>query len=127
MATGSVLASSRDGVVDMIHKKYGSDAGYLAEKALGSGNDDVADVLVYFDAHGVARQVFVGTSIVPTSNTVDKEIVDNGERRDSYRSVLFESEDFRSVLSASTSQTPIHPLDGEEYQSKIDQPTYIQV
>ncbi|KAI7850593.1 hypothetical protein BDC45DRAFT_608714 [Circinella umbellata] len=129
VATGSVLASSRNGVIDMIYKKYGSDAGFIAEKALGSGNDDVADVLVYFDSHGVARQVFVGTSVVPTTNTSlpDKEIIDNGERRGSHRSVLFEAEDFRSILSTSTSETPIHPLEDEELQSKRDQSTYIHV
>ncbi|KAI8138111.1 hypothetical protein BJV82DRAFT_322029 [Fennellomyces sp. T-0311] len=126
MATGAVLASSRDGIVDMVYKKYGQDAGYLAEKALGSGNDDVADVLVYFDSNGVARQVFVGSSAYSTAS-VAGEIMEERNRRDSsQRSVIFDNDDFVSSIATSSGE-PIHPLDLEESQSKKDQPTYIQV
>ncbi|KAI8073162.1 hypothetical protein BC940DRAFT_290687 [Gongronella butleri] len=70
IAAGTVYAASRDSFVDVIRKKYGHDAGYVAEKMLGkqqstlqgadagganggSGND----VLVYFDHQGISRRV----------------------------------------------------------------------
>ena len=125
MATGTVLASSRDGVVDMIYKRYGQDAGYLAEKAMGSGGDEVADVLVYFDSRGVARQVFVGPSPPrtlappPPSNKHDSSAIDSAfddefahddEQCESFRSMIFsydpsEDDDALPVTS------PVHPLD----------------
>ncbi|KAG1472334.1 hypothetical protein G6F56_001595 [Rhizopus delemar] len=57
-ATGIVLASSRQGITQLVQKKYGSDAGYLAEKTMGSVSH-VAH-LVYFDAKGISRTVILG-------------------------------------------------------------------
>jgi hypothetical protein len=55
-AASAVLVSSRDSIIQMVHKKYGSDAGYMAEKTIGSGTN-VAQMLVYFDARGISRRV----------------------------------------------------------------------
>lgn len=55
-AASAVLVSSRDSAIKMVHKKYGSDAGYMAEKTIGSGVN-VAEMLVYFDARGISRRV----------------------------------------------------------------------
>lgn len=137
MATGTVLASSRDGVVDMIYKRYGQDAGYLAEKAMGSGGDEVADVLVYFDSRGVARQVFVGPSppraLAPPpqpSNKHDSTGVDSAyddefaheeeeDQCESFRSMIFsydpsEDDDALPVTS------PVHPLDHSSQDNNHD-------
>lgn len=135
MATGTVLASSRDGVVDMIYKRYGQDAGYLAEKAMGSGGDEVADVLVYFDSRGVARQVFVGPSpprtlAAPPSSSnknestagdsaFDDEFGHDEEQCESFRSMIFsydpsEDDDAFPVTSS------VHPLDSLSSQDKQD-------
>ncbi|CDS06187.1 hypothetical protein LRAMOSA08715 [Lichtheimia ramosa] len=134
MATGTVLASSRDGVVDMIYKRYGQDAGYLAEKAMGSGGDEIADVLVYFDSRGVARQVFVGPSPPrtlaappPSSNKNESTAVDSAfddefghdeEQCESFRSMIFSydpSEDDADALPVTSS---VHPLDSLSSQNK---------
>lgn len=136
MATGTVLASSRDGVVDMIYKRYGQDAGYLAEKAMGSGGDEVADVLVYFDSRGVARQVFVGPSpprtlAAPPSSSnknestagdsaFDDEFGHDEEQCESFRSMIFSydpSEDDDDALPVTSS---VHPLDSLSSQNKQD-------
>lgn len=58
-AASMVLVSSRDSIIQMIHKKYGTDAGYMAEKTIGSGAN-MAEMLVYFDARGISRRVIVG-------------------------------------------------------------------
>ncbi|GAN09490.1 hypothetical protein MAM1_0270c09020 [Mucor ambiguus] len=58
-AASLVLVSSRDSIIQMVHKKYGTDAGYMAEKTIGSGAN-VAEMLVYFDARGISRRVIVG-------------------------------------------------------------------
>lgn len=58
-AASMVLVSSRDSIIQMVHKKYGTDAGYMAEKTIGSGTN-VAEMLVYFDARGISRRVIVG-------------------------------------------------------------------
>lgn len=58
-AASMVLVSSRDSIIQMIHKKYGTDAGYMAEKSIGSGIN-AAEMLVYFDARGISRRVVVG-------------------------------------------------------------------
>ncbi|KAF7723463.1 hypothetical protein EC973_002017 [Apophysomyces ossiformis] len=57
-ASTAVLASSRDGMVDIVHKKYGSDAGFAVKKTLGS-TGHVLDTLVYFDGRGISRHVLV--------------------------------------------------------------------
>ncbi|KAI9263713.1 hypothetical protein BY458DRAFT_514570 [Sporodiniella umbellata] len=58
-AAGIVLDSSRQGITQMIRKKYGTDAGYLAERTMGSVTNMVH--LVYFDAKGISRTVILGT------------------------------------------------------------------
>ncbi|KAI8647872.1 senescence-associated protein-domain-containing protein [Parasitella parasitica] len=60
-AASMVLVSSRDSITHMIHKKYGADAGYMAEKTVGSGGN-LAGMLVYFDARGISRRVLLGSA-----------------------------------------------------------------
>jgi hypothetical protein len=55
-AASAVFASSREGAVQMIQKKYGADAGYIAEKTIGTGSN-LTSMLVYFDARGISRRV----------------------------------------------------------------------
>lgn len=57
-AASAVLGSSRDSLIQVVHKKYGSDAGYIAEKTIGAGAN-VAEMLVYFDARGISRRVVI--------------------------------------------------------------------
>lgn len=57
-AASLILESSRDSLVQMIHKKYGPDVGYMAEKTIGAGSN-VAEMLVYFDARGISRRVIL--------------------------------------------------------------------
>ncbi|KAH8556999.1 senescence-associated protein-domain-containing protein [Umbelopsis sp. PMI_123] len=55
-AAGTVSASARSAIVDLIRKKYGEDAGYVAARTLhATGN--IVEMLIYFDARGIARQV----------------------------------------------------------------------
>ncbi|CEI86067.1 hypothetical protein RMCBS344292_00512 [Rhizopus microsporus] len=58
-AASVVLDSSREGIVQIVRKKYGDDAGYVAEKTVGTVSH-VADLLVYFDAKGISRRVVLG-------------------------------------------------------------------
>lgn len=56
VAAGTISASARSALVDIIRKKYGEDAGYVAARTLhATGN--IVEMLVYFDARGIARQV----------------------------------------------------------------------
>jgi hypothetical protein len=57
-AVGTVAAASRQGLIQVIEKKYGLDAGYMAEKILGSDKAN-EDVMVYFDGQGISRKVVV--------------------------------------------------------------------
>lgn len=72
-AASSVLVSSRDSLIQMIHKKYGSDAGYIAEKTIGAGTN-VAEMLVYFDARGISRRVVIsGVNGYSNQNKVEEK------------------------------------------------------
>ncbi|KAG2179534.1 hypothetical protein INT44_006381 [Umbelopsis vinacea] len=56
VAAGTISASARSALVDIIKKKYGEDAGFVAARTLhATGN--IVEMLVYFDARGIARQV----------------------------------------------------------------------
>ncbi|KAI8990277.1 senescence-associated protein-domain-containing protein [Pilobolus umbonatus] len=57
-AATAILASSRDSVVKIVHKKYGEDAKFIAERTLGAASN-VADTLVYFDGAGISRRVIM--------------------------------------------------------------------
>ncbi|KAL0075668.1 senescence-associated protein-domain-containing protein [Phycomyces blakesleeanus] len=60
-AASAVIGSSRDGIVHIVHRKYGEDAGYVAQRTMGSAAD-IADTLVYFDAGGIARRVLTSSA-----------------------------------------------------------------
>lgn len=129
MATGTVLASSRDGVVDMIYKKYGSDAGYLAEQALGSTQDDVPDVLVYFDSRGVARQVLVGDhrrqpSIMSSPSDIFTTVTDPRRMSNADSSIVFDDEFLPATLNFSASEegeSSVHPLESRPSTTEQEQ------
>lgn len=57
-AASAVLGSSRDSLIQVVHKKYGQDAGYIAQRTIGTGAN-IVDMLVYFDARGISRRVVV--------------------------------------------------------------------
>lgn len=58
IAVSAVGDSARTAIVDLIRKKYGVDAGYVAAKTLrATGN--IAEMLIYFDARGIGRQVMI--------------------------------------------------------------------
>lgn len=91
-AASLIFESSRDSLVQMIHKKYGPDAGYMAEKTIGTGGN-VAEMLVYFDARGISRRVIVNgareaTKQPDTSSTTRKD-----------NEVVFENEWFDDSVS----------------------------
>ncbi|ORY91847.1 hypothetical protein BCR43DRAFT_527183 [Syncephalastrum racemosum] len=119
MATGTVLASSRDGMVDMIYKKYGQDAGYLAEQALGSTQDDVPDVLVYFDSRGVARQVLVGDhrrqpSIMSSPTDIFTTVTNPRRMSNAENSIVFDDEFLPATMNFAASEggeSSVHPLE----------------
>ncbi|KAI9312176.1 hypothetical protein BX666DRAFT_860115 [Dichotomocladium elegans] len=94
MATGSVLGSSRDSAIEIIYKKFGEDAGFLAEQAVGSRKSEVADILVYYDGNGVARQVFVGPNNPSVYAMRQQDLSSNPVTRDPSGAELHESEFF---------------------------------
>jgi hypothetical protein len=58
IAAGAVGDSARTAIVDLIKKKYGPDAGYVAARTLRT-TKNIAEMLVYFDALGISRQVVI--------------------------------------------------------------------
>lgn len=143
MAAGSILASSRDGVVDLVYRKYGPDAGYLAEKALGGSHGHGADILVYFDKNGVARQVLVGPPCQQPLAITDGAVTAAASEQDLYShrdsltstttqqsyqaggSLVFEyNDDYHTssstfplssptAIDSSPATPPVHPLDSD--------------
>lgn len=148
MAAGTVLASSRDGVVDLVYRKYGPDAGYLAEKAMGGSHGHGADILVYFDKNGVARQVLVGppcqqqplaisdasSSCADDLDSRRESLISTTTTQQSYRanSLVFEYNDDSScplssptTLDSSPAATPpVHPL-VSEHSAQSNEPSSI--
>ncbi|KAI7863037.1 senescence-associated protein-domain-containing protein [Spinellus fusiger] len=61
VATNAIMSFSRDSIVHIIHKKYGEDAGYIAEKTIGSAINAVDTIC--FDTSGIARHIFASVSI----------------------------------------------------------------
>ncbi|SAM00270.1 hypothetical protein [Absidia glauca] len=57
VAGRTVFTASREGLVQMIEKKYGPDAGYMAERLIGTSKPGGGDVMVYFDDQGISRRV----------------------------------------------------------------------
>ncbi|KAI7903730.1 senescence-associated protein-domain-containing protein [Cokeromyces recurvatus] len=77
-AASVVLTSSRDSLVQMIHKKYG-DVGYMAGKTLGTGKN-IAEMLIYFDARGISRRVILsGVNDLRKKSQENKEVVFENE------------------------------------------------
>lgn len=87
-AASSVLGSSRDSLIQMIHKKYGSDAGYIAEKTIGAGSN-VAEMLVYFDARGISRRVVI-SGVNGYSNQSKEEEKPVDQSQENGHQVVFE-------------------------------------
>ncbi|KAI8886473.1 hypothetical protein K501DRAFT_269828 [Backusella circina FSU 941] len=52
----AILNSSRESVVQVVHKKYGEDASLVVDRTLGTGYN-LSCMMVYFDAKGVSRRV----------------------------------------------------------------------
>lgn len=88
-AAGTVLTTSRDSFVHLIYKKYGQDAGYLAERAMGS-TSHLAEVLVYFDARGISRRVITG-SAREYSNQHQQKQQQQQQQEMTEREVMFEN------------------------------------
>jgi hypothetical protein len=79
IAAGAVGDSARIALVDLIRRKYGPDAGYVAARTLHvTGN--LVGMLVYFDARGISRQVIVrGTKSIHPYNQKKKEDYSDSE------------------------------------------------
>lgn len=89
-AASAVLGSSRDSLIQVVHKKYGQDAGYIAQRTIGAGAN-VADTLVYFDARGISRRVVLsGASKVSNSEAKTEEVDVAGQPNGSQ--VVFEND-----------------------------------
>lgn len=87
-AASAVLGSSRESLVQVVHKKYGQDAGYIAERTIGLGSN-VSDMLVYFDARGISRRVVVsGAKKAPSITNTESEKLTDSEQSE----VVFENE-----------------------------------
>ncbi|ORZ24213.1 hypothetical protein BCR42DRAFT_402457 [Absidia repens] len=71
-AASTVLSASRQTLVQVIEKKYGADAGYMAGKIIGANKSDEDDVMVYFDNHGISRKVVLQQSHSITSTDIHK-------------------------------------------------------
>ncbi|KAI8097533.1 uncharacterized protein BX664DRAFT_356763 [Halteromyces radiatus] len=87
VAAGTVLAASRQGLIQVIEKKYGPDAGYIAEKLMGSDTAN-EDVLVYFDSNGVSRHVVLQH---PSSSSSSSNRKKNRQQENSY--LVYEDKD----------------------------------
>ncbi|KAI9480746.1 MAG: senescence-associated protein-domain-containing protein [Benjaminiella poitrasii] len=96
-AASLILVSSRDSLVQMVHKKYGQDAGYMAEKTLGS-SVNVAEMLVYFDARGISRRVVLSGI---------NELHNNNKEETSNNEVVFENDDEWLHQSEDKSKTKV--------------------
>ncbi|KAI8387334.1 senescence-associated protein-domain-containing protein [Blakeslea trispora] len=57
-AASMVIGTTGNSLVEVIDKKYGPDAGFMASKTIGS-TVNVAEALVYFDARGISRRVIM--------------------------------------------------------------------
>ncbi|KAI8341234.1 hypothetical protein BC941DRAFT_416286 [Chlamydoabsidia padenii] len=73
VAGKTVFSASREGLIQIIEKKYGPDAGYMAEKLMGTSKTD-DDVMVYFDDQGISRKVVIqhqqqSSSAIDRNNT----------------------------------------------------------
>ncbi|CAO3588130.1 unnamed protein product [Absidia cylindrospora] len=100
VAAGTVFSASRQGLIQVIEKKYGPDAGYMAEKLMGSDKAG-EDVMVYFDGQGISRKVVMQQQQQqqqqpsPSANQQASTSVlvyqDNeNEREDSQRQVVYD-------------------------------------
>lgn len=108
-AASMVLATSRDSVVQMIHKKYGNDAGYMAQKTIGSGVN-TAEMLMYFDARGISRRVVLGATNEYSSHQdkmSDKKSDTNEEMAGNQ--VVFENDDWLHEDGSSSTQNSTKP------------------
>lgn len=84
-AASVVLESSRDSIIQVVQKKYGDDAGYIAQRTIGTGAN-IAETLVYFDARGISRRV-----VVSGANEISKN--DNSsEKKQNASEVVFEND-----------------------------------
>ncbi|KAI9012670.1 senescence-associated protein-domain-containing protein [Phycomyces nitens] len=101
-AASVVIGSSRDGIVHIVHRKYGEDAGYVAQRTMGSAAD-IADTLVYFDAGGIARRVLTSSAHAISAYQAKKNL---------QREIVFDAEDHHqsyqdaSYSSSSSSSKP---------------------
>ncbi|ORZ21414.1 hypothetical protein BCR42DRAFT_407512 [Absidia repens] len=99
VAAGTIFSASRQGLIQVIEKKYGPDAGYMAEKLMGSDKAG-EDVMVYFDGQGISRKVVVQQQqpqqqLSPSTNQRTSTSVlvyqDNeNEREDIQRQVVYD-------------------------------------
>jgi hypothetical protein len=107
-AASMVLVTSRDSIIQMIHKKYGSDAGYMAEKTIGSGIN-AAEMLVYFDARGISRRVVLGTANEYSNQ--DKKSTSSTSEQVAGNQVVFENDDWLDDHSSSTQNSGKAPTE----------------
>lgn len=84
-AASVVLGSSRDSIIQVVHKKFGEDAGYIAQRTIGVGSN-MAETLVYFDARGISRRVVLSGAIAVSNN------VKEGEGKKGSHEVVFEND-----------------------------------
>lgn len=93
VAAGTVLSASRQTLVQAIERRYGADAGYMAEKIMGSDKEQ-ADVMVYFDGQGVSRKVVmqspppVTTHLPPSNSVLVYDSEDNADEKEPEKLIL---------------------------------------
>lgn len=85
-AASVVLESSRDSIIQVVHKKYGDDAGYIAQRTIGTGAN-IAETLVYFDARGISRRV-----VVSGANAISKNDDSSEKTKRNTSEVVFEND-----------------------------------
>lgn len=90
-AASAVLGSSRDSLIQVVNKKYGQDAGYIAQRTIGAGTN-VADMLVYFDARGISRRVVLSGASKVSNSQAKTEEVDDVADQSNRSEVVFEND-----------------------------------
>ncbi|KAI8376144.1 uncharacterized protein BYT42DRAFT_573574 [Radiomyces spectabilis] len=87
-AASTIAGTSRESLIQLMHKKYGQGAKYLLEKALGQKGMDAEDTLVYFDGQGISRRVVDLSDLEQEKEALD--VLSNDQRQTLFENWLME-------------------------------------
>lgn len=126
VAGRTVFSASREGLVQVIEKKYGPDAGYMAEKLIGTSKpgDGGGDVMVYFDDQGISRRVVMqqpphkvssSSPVTPAHNKAGRQpstsvLVyedNNSDWDDSQRQLVYDTDDLEHASDEKKQSTVV--------------------